>query len=429
MGKTLVEKLLSLRSNSDVSAGDIVVLAPDRCILTDGNGPLVVKRYSQLSNSQTKIIPIIAIDHHGPSPRKEYSNEAKILKQFAESNHGTFYPAGNGILHQLHAEKFANIGDVIIGSDSHSVTAGAFGCFSTGMGATDIASTLYTGNTWLNVPETIKVILNGELPQHVSAKDINLKLLTILGNNGANYCAIEYTGPLVERLSMAERMTLTNMSIELGAKAGIVPADQITIDYIKDHSRVPNTDYILTSDPDAKYKRIIEVDCSQLSPMIAAPHHVENIEPVKNVLGTKIDQVNIGTCTNGRFEDLEIASRVLRGHTVAESVRLFITPASKEVYQLALKKGVINDLVEAGAIINPPGCGSCVGIHMGVLADGEVCLTTQNRNFKGRMGNPNAYIYLSSPLVAAVSAIKGEITDPQEVLENATFRNWSGLEV
>lgn len=419
MAQTLAEKILSQRVGSKVKAGDFVLVQPDRCLLTDGNGPLVVRRFSELTSKRAKVPPVIVVDHHGPSPRREYSNEAVILKNFAKKNGGAFFPAGSGICHQVHAEKYAAPGDVFIGSDSHTVQGGAFAAFATGMGATDVAATMATGLTWLNVPHTIRILLEGELRPGVGAKDINLHLLTQLGNNGANYRVIEYAGSVVERMTMDERMTLANMSVELGAKAGLVASDETTRAYLAQQSR-EEAYRPLQADDRAEYDREIVVDCSRLEPMVAKPHHVENVVPVSEVRGIRLDQVVIGSCTNGRLSDLEEAAQILKGRKVFNGLRLLVTPASKAVYLAAVRTGVIETLMEAGAVINPPGCGSCVGIHMGVLADGEVCLTTQNRNFRGRMGNPDAYIYLSSPAVAAASAILGKISDPSEVMGHET---------
>lgn len=412
MKQTLAEKILSQRVGYTVKAGDFVVVSPNRCLMTDGNGPLVVKRFNSLTSERAKVPPVVVVDHHGPSPRMEYSNEAVIIKKFALDNGGAFFAAGSGICHQVHAEKFASPGDVVIGSDSHTVTAGAFACFATGMGATDVGATLATGFTWLQVPQTIRVILEGELPVGVYPKDIMLHLLRRIGHSGATYMAIEFVGSAVSTMTMAQRMTMANMSVELGAKLGLFASDNFTREYLEAHGR--SGSYVpLTPDEGASYANEVFVQCNELEPMIALPHHVENVVPLRVVEGTSVDQIVIGSCTNGRLEDLEEAANVLNGHKIADSVRMFVTPASREVYIKAMENGILAILMKAGATITPPGCGSCVGIHMGVLADGEVCLSTQNRNFKGRMGNPNAYIYLSSPSVAATSAIYGKITRPK----------------
>ncbi|OAB34205.1 3-isopropylmalate dehydratase large subunit [Paenibacillus glacialis] len=411
---TLTEKIFSQRLGRNVVAGESILVSPNRCLMTDGNGPLVVKKFKELSDGIAKVKPVIVVDHHGPSPRMEYSNEAVELKKFAESNGGWFFKAGTGICHQVHAEKFVCPGDVVLGSDSHTVLAGAFGAFATGMGATDIAAALATGQTWMVVPSSIRVHLNGELPLGVTSKDINLHLLRLLGNSGATYKAIEYTGSALRYLTMSDRMTISNMSVELGAKVGLFEADEVTFEYLKHFGR-EDSFRPMCSDPNANYEREIFIDCSQLEPLIAKPHSVENIMDISDVIGTEIHQVYIGTCTNGRLEDLEQAASILDGNTIHPDVRLIVTPASHAVYQAALKSGAIEKLVGAGAVITSPGCGACVGIHMGVLADGENCLSTQNRNFKGRMGNPDSSIYLSSPITAAVSAIYGKITDPREV--------------
>lgn len=415
MNLTMAEKILSRRLNRTVKSGESILISPNRCLMTDGNGPLVIKKFKELSDQKAKVKPVIVVDHHGPSPRMEYSNEAIELKAFAEMNGGWFFKAGTGICHQVHAEKFICPGDVVVGSDSHTVMAGAFGAFATGMGATDIAAAMATGQTWMVVPSSIRIHLNGKLPEGVTSKDINLYLLSILGNSGATYKAIEYTGSTLNYLTMSDRMTISNMSVELGAKVGLFESDECTLGYLKQFGREQSYQ-ALFADQGAIYEREIYVDCEKLEPMIAKPHSVENISTINGVLGEKIHQVYIGTCTNGRLEDLEQAANILEGKEIHPDVRLIVTPASRDVYLAALKSGALEKLISAGAVITSPGCGACVGIHMGVLADGENCLSTQNRNFRGRMGNPNSSIYLSSPTTAAVSALYGKITDPREVL-------------
>ena len=322
---------------------------------------------------------------------------------------------GGGVCHQLVAESWANPGDIILGADSHTVTTSALGAFATGMGSTDIAVAMALGKTWLRVPETIKVLVRGHWPKGVYSKDLILHLIGKIHADGATYKSLEFGGEGVSALSMSERLTIANMAVEAGAKVGLFPSDKATQSYLREQGRGER--YIpLAPDPNATYENIIEIDVSCLEPTVAKPHTVDNTTRVQELKGVGIEQVFIGTCTNGRLEDLAVAASILEGKKRHPRTRVIVAPASQKILLAALAKGYISSLVESGATIVPPGCAACLGVHQGVLGNGEACLSTSNRNFKGRMGNPEAFIYLASPATAAATAIRGEITDPREFL-------------
>lgn len=416
MGKTLAEKILSQKSGSEAKPGSIVIARVDLAFVQDTTGPLTVRQFQsgfeRLANPQKSIV---FIDHAAPSPNRALSNDHKQLRQFARETGCIISDAGEGVCHQIVAESLAEPGDVIVGADSHTVTAGALGAFATGMGSSDVAVALALGETWFRVPETIKIVVSGIFSEGVYAKDLILHLIGQIGADGATYKALEFGGDTVDNMSMSERLTIANMSVEAGAKVGLFPADKITEEYLTSQRR--GDDYQpVTPDADAVYEQVINIDAAELEPTVAKPHTVDNTAPARELKGTKIEQVFLGTCTNGRLEDLAVAAGMLKGKKRHPDTRLIVAPASPQVLLEAIKAGYIQTLVEAGGIILPPGCGPCLGLHQGVLADGESCLSTANRNFKGRMGNPEAFIYLSSPATAAATAIAGEITDPREVM-------------
>jgi 3-isopropylmalate/(R)-2-methylmalate dehydratase large subunit len=417
MGKTLAEKILSLKSHGEAKAGDIVIADVDLVFVQDTTGPLAVRQFKESSfealarREQT----IIFLDHAAPSPAQQLSNDHILLRRFAEETGCRLYEVGEGVCHQLVAEHFANPGDVIVGADSHTVTAGALGAFATGMGSSDVAVALALGKTWFRVPESFFIELNGVFPRGVYAKDLILYLIGQIAADGANYKALEFGGKALARMTMSQRLTIANMAVEAGAKVGLFPGDEITRDFLREHGRGEKFKR-LSADTGASYERVMTVNLDQLEPMLSLPHAVDNVRPVAQVKGVKIQQAFIGTCTNGRVEDLAVAAEMLQGKKRHPGTRLLIAPASRQVLIRAIEKGYVQSLIEAGAAILPPGCAACLGLHQGVLGDGEVCISTANRNFKGRMGNPEAMVYLASPATAAASAMRGEITDPREVM-------------
>ena len=419
MGQTLVEKIISMHADKKVTAGEIVVVPVTRCLTQDGTGPLAIDKIYELGveSINTPERTYLFIDHASPSPRKELSNDHKKIREFAKKTGAIVHDIGDGVCHQIIAEKYLNPCEILIGADSHTCTGGALGAFATGMGSTDVAIGIATGKTWLRVPETIKIELKGKLQKGVFAKDLMLYIIGKIGADGATYKALEFTGEGIKNLTMSDRFTLSNMTVEAGAKCGLFPSDEITYMYLKERGRHEKYQEI-SPDEDAEYEQIIEIDMEEIEPMVSFPHTVDNVRPIthEDCKDVKIHQVFIGTCTNGRIEDLEIAAKILKGKKLAEGTRLIVTPASREVYGLALERRYLKIFNDFGASINNPGCGACVGVHQGILGDGENCLSTQNRNFKGRMGNPNAFIYLSSPATAAASAITGYLTDPREFL-------------
>jgi 3-isopropylmalate/(R)-2-methylmalate dehydratase large subunit len=410
--KTMAEKIFSEKSGKSVHAGEIVIACIDKIALQDGTAPLAIKRIIEL-NKKIKAANSthFFVDHAAPSPRRELSNDQKMIREFAERINANFNPAGEGIIHQLMVEKCVNPGELIVGADSHTCTYGALGAFATGMGSTDIAIAIVLGKNWFRVPETFRINVEGEFPDGVYPKDLILKIIGELGVDGANYKALEFHGSAIDAMPIDGRLTIANMAIECGAKAGLFKSDEMTGKYLAERGR-KNKFREIKADEHAEYEREIYLDVSAMEPVVAKPHNVDNIAEISDVVGVPVDQVFIGTCTNGRLSDIEIAAKILKGRKVKS--RLIVAPASREIYLKAIDAGYLKTIVEAGGLIAPPGCACCVGIHMGVLADGEVCLSTANRNFKGRMGNPNAEIYLASPATAAASAVKGEMADPRE---------------
>jgi 3-isopropylmalate/(R)-2-methylmalate dehydratase large subunit len=417
VGKTLAEKILSLKSHSDAAAGDIVISEVDLAFVQDTTGPLTIRQF-QDSGFQAVARPtrtIVFLDHAAPSPSRQLSNDHMLLRRFARETGSRIYEVGEGICHQLVAEEFANPGDVIVGSDSHTVTGGALGAFATGMGSSDIAVALALGKTWFRVPESFLINLSGAFPPGVCAKDLILYLIGRIGADGASYKALEFGGEALAGMNMSQRLTIANMAVEAGAKVGLFPGDKVARDFLVQHGRGDSYKPIYP-DTGANYEQVIPVSIDRLEPMLSLPHSVDNVRPVTGVRGIKTQQAFIGTCTNGRLEDLAVAAHILKGNKKHPDTRLLIAPASRQVLAQAMENGYVESLLEAGATILPPGCAACLGLHQGVLGDGEVCISTANRNFKGRMGNPEAMIYLASPATAAASAIRGEITDPRQLM-------------
>jgi 3-isopropylmalate/(R)-2-methylmalate dehydratase large subunit len=416
MGKTLAEKILSKKSGTDAKAGDIVIAKVDLSFVQDTTGPLTVRQFqsSGMAVSNPKRT-VIFIDHAAPSPNANLSNDHIFLRDFARQNSCVISEVGEGVCHQIVAEAYARPGDVIVGADSHTVTAGGLGAFATGMGSSDVAVAFGLGRTWFRVPETFKIEATGDFQKGVGAKDLILHLIGKIGADGATYKSLEFHGNAIKKMSMSGRFTIANMAVEAGAKVGLFPSDETTKEYLKAEGR--GKDYQpLDADADAVYEKTIRINATKLEPTVSQPHRVDNTALARELKGTIIQQVVIGTCTNGRLEDLAIAAAILKGKKPAKGVRLIITPASRRVLLEAIDTGYIKNFVEAGAIILPSGCGPCLGLHQGALGDGESCLSTANRNFEGRMGNPKSFIYLGSPATAAASALTGEITDPREVM-------------
>jgi 3-isopropylmalate/(R)-2-methylmalate dehydratase large subunit len=417
VGKTISELILSAKSDSDAHAGDIVVGQVDLAFVQDTTGPLTVRQFRAAGFKKTAgtLKAAMFLDHAAPSQSREMSNDHILLREFAEQTGAFISEVGDGVCHQIVAETLAKPGDLIIGTDSHTVTAGGLGAFACGMGSSDVAIALGLGKTWFRVPETFLIELSGKFKKGVNAKDLILYLIGKIGADGATYKALEFGGPGVANVTMPQRLTVANMAVEAGAKAGIFPSDEITRRFLTEQGRADHYKPI-AADDDAVYEKTIKIKLNELEPMIAKPHTVDNVVPVKEAAGIKLQQVSIGTCTNGRIEDIEIVAKILKGKYRHPKTRLIIAPASRDILIAATAAGYIETLLEAGAVILPPGCGSCLGLHQGVLGDGESCLSTANRNFKGRMGSPDAFVYLGSPATAAASAIKGEITDPREFL-------------
>ena len=410
----MAEKILSRASGVEAEAGDYVEAEVDGALMPDLTALLAFKAMGEMGYEAVWSPGRVAIflDHSSPPSTLRAAAIHRELRAIAEEQGLRLYDVGEGVCHQVFAEEgYARPGMLIVGADSHTCTHGAFGAFATGIGSTDMGGVLATGRIWLRVPETIRVLVEGELPPQVSPKDVILHVVGLLGAEGANYKALEFQGEAVREMSVGGRMTLCNMTIEMGAKAGIVEGDEKTTAYLEERGAGPLEN--VRSDPDADYLHTLEVDASQLEPQVACPSSVDNVKPVGEVEGRPIDQVFIGSCTNGRLEDLESAARILRGRRIHRGVRLLVAPASRRIYVEALRRGVLGILLEAGASLLPPGCGPCFGGHVGLLAPGEVSLSTTNRNFRGRQGSPQAEIYLCSPETAAASALRGEIADPR----------------
>lgn len=416
MGKTIAEKILSHKSNQDTKAGDIVIADLDFVMGQDGTSPLAIRVFKEMKAKRVFDPDRVAmvIDHSAPSPVEGVSALHKQMREFAQEQKIHFYDIGDGVCHQLLPEKGHVLpGQLVIGADSHTCTYGAINVFSTGVGSTDLAAGMISGKLWFKVPETIKLVLNGELAKGVYSKDLIIFLAGEITADGATYMAIEFAGEVIDALSVDARFTISNMAVELGAKCGLMEADQKTESWVKQHSKL-NYQPVF-ADHDACYTCVKEYDLSDLEPQVALPHTVDNVSPISKVVGTRIEQGVIGTCTNGRLEDLRIAAAILKGKKIAANTRLIVAPSSRATFIAAMREGLIETLVEAGAAVVTPGCGPCVGTHNGVPADGENVISTANRNFKGRMGNNKASIFLASPATVAASMLRGSITDPREI--------------
>jgi 3-isopropylmalate/(R)-2-methylmalate dehydratase large subunit len=411
LGSTITEKLLANASHvEEVTAGEYVVADVDYVMAHDSTGPLAMKGVSEIGKGvfdSEKVV--IVFDHFFPPPSVDAATLQRVSREFVKAQ-GISNFRFDGVCHQLLVEDYVSPGDVVVGADSHTCTQGALGAFSTGLGSTDVGGVMGTGKCWFRVPESMKIDITGSLRGGVYAKDVILSLIGEIGADGALYKALEFCGDYVRDASVPSRITLTNMVVEMGAKNGVIEADEKTMRYLGRSGRV------FYSDADAEYVDDMVFNVDGLEPQIACPSLVDNVEPVTSVEGTEIDQAYIGTCTNGRLEDLRIAAEILRGNRVPPEVRLIVIPASTRIYLKAFDRGYIQAIIRAGGVVSNPGCGPCIGRHGGILAEGETCITTQNRNFTGRMGHPDAQIYLASPATVAVSALTGKIADPRGIL-------------
>ncbi|MFQ5420252.1 MAG: 3-isopropylmalate dehydratase large subunit [Anaerolineae bacterium] len=409
MGQTLAEQILSHKAGRPAPPGELIIVRPDVIMGHDSLTPGMIRIMQEQLGAERVHDPaqmVLVMDHVSPPSTVGTANSQNLIRRFAREQGVRLFDVGRGICHQvLVEEQVARPGMVVLGSDSHSTSYGAVGAFGTGMGSTDIALAWATGKTWLRVPETIRVIVNGRFRPGVDAKDLALKLGRELGIGGATYAVVEYHG--LAWLPLPGRQTIASMAVELGAKAGIFPPVGPTASSWD----VPEWLFV---DPEAAYARTVTIDLDSLEPQVAVPHAVDNVADVSAVTGQRVDVVFLGTCTNGRYEDMRMAAEVLNGRRVADHVRFLVTPASNREMQRAIADGTAAALVAAGAVLTSPGCGACMGRHMGTLGDGDVCLSTGNRNFKGRMGAPTSQIYLASPAVAAETAVAGRIAAPAE---------------
>ena len=421
MGSTITQKILSSHcAREEVTLGEFIMAKVDFILANDITAPIAIEEFEKAGADKVFNTDRIALvlDHFTPAKDIRSAEQARFVRGFARRHKiKYFFREGKGIEHALIPEEgLALPGEIIMGADSHTCTYGALGAFATGVGSTDVAFAMIRGEIWLKVPETIKFIYHGKLRPWVSGKDLILYTIGDIGVNGANYCAMELSGEVIETLSLDSRFTMANMAIEAGAKSCIIEADEITSDYLKNVPGIEGREATgYRSDSDAVYKNIVEYEVSEIEPQIALPPSPGNVKPVTEVNSVNIDQAVIGSCTNGRIEDLRIAARVLKNEKVHEYVRLIVIPATESIYLRALREGLIEVFIDAGAIVSAPTCGPCIGGHMGVLAKGERAVATTNRNFTGRMGHPESEIYLCNPAVAAASAIKGRIASPEEI--------------
>jgi 3-isopropylmalate/(R)-2-methylmalate dehydratase large subunit len=419
-GRTIAEKLLSAKSGTDARAGDIVLASVDVAYSHDGNRPLPMDLIADMGAGGVwdPARYFLVLDHY-PRPNEAVASSHTKLRAFAQAQGVTIYAVGDGISHVVLPENGHILpGDLVIGSDSHTCTSGALGAFATGVGSTDMAAVLATGKIWLRVPQTILLRCTGAFPAGVRPKDLALEITRLLGADGATYQAIEYTGDAIDRMDMDGRLTIANMAIEVGAKAGLIATDATTAAWLR--ARTDRPWPAIAADPDARYARVVEIDAGSLAPKVARPHNVDNVVDAAALRDVPVHQVVIGTCNAARIDDLAEAARILAGRRVAPGVRLYVTPPSRTIMLEAMRRDILAPLVAAGAVVGTPGCSGCVGgCHAAIPDAGENVLTTANRNFKGRLGNPDAFLYLASAATAAASALTGRITDPREIAGDA----------
>jgi 3-isopropylmalate/(R)-2-methylmalate dehydratase large subunit len=412
-GQTVAEKILSRHAGRTLAAGELAVIDVDAVMMTDTTAPLAIKAFREMGGEApwNRERTFLVIDHASPAPNERIARLHDLMREFVAETGANLYDVGAGICHQLMIENdHVRPGEVFFGADSHTCTYGALGAFATGVGSTDLAAIMLTGKTWVKVPPTIKLEVTGRLNPGVESKDLALAMVGTLGFAGATYQAVEICGEAIPSLTLDERMTLANLGIEMGAKVALVHPDGLDLPYPYDVDEI-------RPDPDARYVRAVTIDGSTLRPQISRPPRPDATVDIDELIGTSIDYAFIGTCVNGRLRDLHAAARILEGRHVAPGVRLVIAPASRQVFLDAAQDGTLAKLTEAGASFLPSGCGPCVGTHAGVPGDGEVVVSTANRNFRGRMGNPEAQVYLASPTVVAAAAVAGEIVDPKDIAE------------
>ena len=419
MGMTITEKILAAHVGRDqVRPGEFLMLGPDLILANDITAPIAICEFNEIDRAEVfdRDKVIFVPDHFTPNKDVQAAQQSKLLREFVKEKKLTYYweVGRGGIEHViLPDEGLVLPGQVIIGADSHTCTYGALGAFSTGVGSTDVAFAMAVGEIWLRVPPTQKFIFSGKLNPWVGGKDLILFVLGQIGVDGALYKAMEFGGEALKNLSQDDRFTVTNMAIEGGAKNGIIEPDEVTLEYLR--SRTDREFEVLKSDADATYEKIMAIDVSGIDPQVALPHLPSNVKPVSEIGQVHLDQVVIGSCTNGRMEDLRTTAKILKGRETDPEVRLIIIPGSQEIFEKSLEEGLIETFIKAKAVVSPPTCGPCLGGHMGVLAAGEKCLATTNRNFRGRMGDPGSEVYLSGPAVAAASAVVGRIVGPEEL--------------
>ena len=417
MQQTIAEKILSAHAGRKLKAGDFALCRVDFAFGQDGTSSIIIDRFREMKLKKAATKFCMVIDHSAPSPSEGVSRVHKKMRDFSAEYKVGLFDIGCGVCHQVIPESGQILpGSLVLGADSHTCTYGALGAFSTGVGSTDLAVALATGRNWFKVPSTCKIVLRGRLPEGTYAKDVILHLMKAIRSDGATYKALEFEGEAVRSLDMDGRFTICNMVVEMGAKAGFMPQDVRTLSWLRSRVKGRRAIKTVAADKGAVYEKVLEFDLSKLKPLVATPHSVDNVSLVTQLKTVRINEAFLGTCTNGRIADFEAAARILKNRRVAGGVKFIVAPSSRAVYIEAIKRGLVDVLVKAGAVIVAPGCGPCVGTHNGVPADGEIVISTANRNFKGRMGNPNAFIYLASPATVAASAIKGRIADPREYL-------------
>lgn len=419
MGQTLAEKLISMHSDKDVKAGGITVVRVDFAYMQDWTGPLTVDQINALGMGLARDPEHAAvfIDHASPSSFREHATAHEKLRDFADRAGCMLSDVGEGVSHLVLGERVTSPGMLMVGADSHTCQGGALGAFATGMGSTDVGVAMATGKTWMLCPEAVKVEVTGKFEKGVCSKDAMLYLIGGIGADGATYQSLEFMGETVDAMSIPARVTMASMAVEAGAKCGIFATDGHTRDWLKQNHRESDYKEIL-HEPGANYVRVVEIDAGSLEPMVSFPHTVDNTRPIthKDCGDVKVHQAYLGSTTNGYYEDFEAAAAILKGRHVARGTRLVITPGTKSVYRKMVETGLVEVFLDAGAAINSPGCGACPGSHTGILGDGENCVASINRNFKGRMGNPKAFVYLASPALVAASAVEGRLADPRRFL-------------